>query len=96
MLGVTAAIDERRVYLPPRGSGAWYNRDPGVFHTSESCGSRGTGFREEARTRLVFLERAVKEGYRPCGICATEIEHEFQPADYPPGTRAEYPGGEAA
>lgn len=63
-------VDDRTVYLAPRGSGHWYNKDPGRYHTSESCGGRGKG----GPVREVFLERAVKEGYDACGICARGVE----------------------
>lgn len=77
-------VDMRTVFLSPVGSGMWYNSDPGVFHTSRSCAGRGYPFREEAPVKEVYLERAVKEGYSGCGICAKNVEHDFEPANYPP------------
>lgn len=72
-------IDMRQVFLPPVGTGRWYEADPGRFHTSLSCAERGNG----GDVREVFLEKAVKEGYTACGICAADLDHEFEPADYP-------------
>lgn len=91
------SIDDRVVYLSP-AAGPWYSSDPGRFHTSRSCAGRGIRryreWREEPRkhadgavdrlVREVYLEKAVKEGYTACGICAADLEHDFERADYPP------------
>lgn len=92
-------IDERTVYLAP-AAGPWYASNPGRWHTPRSCAGRGIPSwtsrdgRKDAedleRIREVFLEKAVKEGFRPCRICAMDVEHGFEPADYPPGTLAAY------
>lgn len=92
-------IDDRTVYLSP-AAGPWYASDPGRWHSSRSCAGRGIrrwteddGRKTPAdldRVKEVYLEKAVKEGFRPCGICAEDVEHGFEPADYPPGTLATF------
>lgn len=91
----TFEVDDRTVFLSP-AAGPWYSSDPGRWHTSRTCAGRGMrryttydgrkGPEDLARVREVFLEKAVKEGFRPCGICAQDVQHGFVPADYPPGT----------
>ena len=93
------AVDDRTVFLSP-AAGPWYSSDPGRWHTSRSCAGRGIrrwtshDGRKDAedldRVREVFLEKAVKEGYIECSICAKDVDHGFEPADYPPGTLAQF------
>lgn len=92
-------IDDRKVFLSP-AAGPWYSSDPGRWHTSRTCAGRGIrrwtsqDGRKDADdlelVREVYLERAVKEGFIECGTCAKDVEHDFEPADYPPGTLAQF------
>lgn len=88
-----AEIDDRTVYLSP-AAGDGLQSDPGSFHTSESCAGRGMFHRHQDKRRFepkdlstvreVYLEKAVKEGFSNCGICAADVEHDFEAANYPP------------
>lgn len=75
-------VDTRRVWLSPASVGDWKMTTPGVFHTSPACASRGYRNGGPGPVR-VYLERAAKEGFEPCGICAAEIDHDFEAASYP-------------
>lgn len=56
-------LDDRRVFVPASG------RRSAHYHAVESCAARGRGRADE-----VLLERAAKEGFDSCGICADEME----------------------
>lgn len=81
-------VDTRTVFLSP-AAGPWYVSDPGRFHSSKSCAGRGMWHRHQDKesweqkdlstVREVYLEKAVKEGYAACGICASNIEYDFEP-----------------
>jgi len=63
---VDPVIDDRRVYLPPSASPSTDVR----YHSRASCAGRGGG----GDVREVFLERAAKEEFEPCAICAQGVE----------------------
>lgn len=59
-----------RVFVSPDASTAPPSRTY-HFHFRPGCAERS-----HYNPDLIHLEKAIKEGYRPCGICASDVTQE--------------------
>lgn len=62
----TNLVDPRTVWLPPSAGETPDDGREVAYHTSRECAGGGA----EGEPEEVLLEKATKEGFRPCIVCA--------------------------